>query len=174
MHSLFEYIMNYSGYMDERCDICGRRWSWHRLPLPVCQFTIEAIVKRCYQLALSQPRLIVREILMREFPNTHPGFLISVERGLSYDGDMWKTGSLSDEGPKSPIDLSLLINTPQSLWSSSANESTLAAEADDPETLIVNLNSNMDQRTVVYVSADDQRRTRQILQFVQFSLKNEG
>lgn len=87
---------------------------------------------------------------------------------------MWKTGSLSDEDSASPVDLSLSVDKPQPHLSLSASESISIAETDDPETLIVGPNSNLDLRIIVHVSADDQHRTRRVLKFVQFSLKNDG
>lgn len=63
----------------KRCEICDQEWSWHQLPLPICQFVIEGIVRRCRQLTSSYPRPFVRTAQRREFP-FHPSRVYNSDR----------------------------------------------------------------------------------------------
>lgn len=73
-------------YYDETCClICGQGRDAHVGSAPVCLHTVEAIIRRCYTLVMAFSRPIVRALLMEEFPNTYPGFLLSVERGMTVD-----------------------------------------------------------------------------------------
>lgn len=73
---------------------------------------VEAIVRRGYILSLTYSRSVMRATLMNEFPHTHIGFLISVERGLTVDVPLPGFASLSSYFPVGPMELSPHLSAP--------------------------------------------------------------
>lgn len=67
------------------CAICGNSKDDHS-GTSICCDTLEAIVRRCYQLSTIAPRPIVQARMAEEFPYTHPGLLCSVEKALATAG----------------------------------------------------------------------------------------
>lgn len=90
-------IMDLRMKLKNRCGVCSRSWKWHQLPLPVCYFSVERIVRRCYQLRRVYSEQVTQCHLVREFPCADPGFLKAVVRGTSVDySTMWFDSRMSE------------------------------------------------------------------------------
>lgn len=104
--------MDHRTCVEARCHICGKRRIDHVEAMADCLAVVEAIVRRGYILSLTYSRSVMRATLMNEFPHTHIGFLISVERGLTVDVPLPGLNALSSYFPVGSMELSQHLSVP--------------------------------------------------------------
>lgn len=132
------------------CGICGRKWIRHRLALPICQFVLERIVRRCSLLTQTCSRPLVRCILIREFPSTDPEFLMAIEQGMHPED------AICEFGTGTPA---VLLN-PQSQFASVVAPASQMAQMEDS--------------AATKSEESDETRVQRVLNYVESAIKSSS